>query len=97
MKDRAPCPKARWTTAQVYVGASPRTTAQQAVRSLAGYQKVHLRAGRSKTVRIRVDAQQLKYWNTSADAWALGTGNRSVWVGGSSRTLPLHTGVDVTR
>ncbi|MGW0943540.1 glycoside hydrolase family 3 C-terminal domain-containing protein [Streptomyces sp. NPDC002623] len=83
--------------AQVYVGASPRTTAQQAVRSLAGYQKVHLRAGQSKTVRIRVDAQQLKYWDTSAHAWALGTGNRGVWVGGSSRTLPLHTGVDVTR
>ncbi|MGW0579461.1 glycoside hydrolase family 3 C-terminal domain-containing protein [Streptomyces sp. NPDC002920] len=83
--------------AQVYVGASPRTTAPQAVRSLGGYQKVHLRAGQSKTVRIRVDAQQLKYWNTSSHGWALGTGKRDVWVGSSSRTLPLHGSVHVTR
>ncbi|WP_405623589.1 glycoside hydrolase family 3 C-terminal domain-containing protein [Streptomyces sp. NBC_00076] len=82
--------------AQVYVGASPKTTVPQAVRSLGGYEKVHLRAGESKTVRIRVDAQQLKYWNTSSHAWVLGTGHREVWVGSSSRTLPLHGGVDVT-
>jgi beta-glucosidase len=82
--------------AQVYVGASPKTTAPQAVRSLGGYEKVHLRAGESKTVHIRVDAQQLKYWNTSSHAWVLGTGHREVWVGSSSRTLPLHGGVDVT-
>ncbi|WP_069767799.1 glycoside hydrolase family 3 C-terminal domain-containing protein [Streptomyces sp. LUP30] len=83
--------------AQVYVGASPRTNAPQAVRSLGGYRKVHLRAGESRTVRIRVDARQLKYWSTSAHAWVLGTGHREVWVGSSARTLPLHGGVDVTR
>ncbi|MEU6557095.1 glycoside hydrolase family 3 C-terminal domain-containing protein [Streptomyces sp. NPDC046915] len=83
--------------AQVYVGASPKTTAPQAVRSLGGYQKVRLRAGQSKTVRIRVDAQQLKYWNSSSHSWVLGTGHREVWVGSSSRTLTLHGGVDVTR
>ncbi|MEV5846589.1 glycoside hydrolase family 3 C-terminal domain-containing protein [Streptomyces sp. NPDC051985] len=83
--------------AQVYVGASPATTAPQAVRALGGYQKVRLRPGESKTVRIRVDAQQLKYWNTSARAWVLGTGKRDVWVGSSSRTLPLHGSVGVTR
>ncbi|MFG2968903.1 glycoside hydrolase family 3 C-terminal domain-containing protein [Streptomyces sp. NPDC048288] len=83
--------------AQVYVGASPATTAPQAVRALGGYQKVRLRPGESKTVRVRVDAQQLKYWNTSARAWVLGTGKRDVWVGSSSRTLPLHGSVGVTR
>ncbi|MET9085919.1 glycoside hydrolase family 3 C-terminal domain-containing protein [Streptomyces sp. NPDC004237] len=83
--------------AQVYVGASPATTAPQAVRALGGYQKVRLRPGESKTVRIRVDAQQLKYWNTSFRAWVLGTGKRDVWVGSSSRTLPLHGSVGVTR
>ncbi|MFG2942018.1 glycoside hydrolase family 3 C-terminal domain-containing protein [Streptomyces sp. NPDC048282] len=83
--------------AQVYVGASPATTAPQAVRALGGYQKVRLRPGESKTVRIRVDAQQLKYWNTSARAWVLGTGKRDVWAGSSSRTLPLHGSVGVTR
>ncbi|MEW1780019.1 glycoside hydrolase family 3 C-terminal domain-containing protein [Streptomyces sp. NPDC086777] len=83
--------------AQVYLGASPGTSAPQAVRSLGGYRKVLLRPGRSKTVRIRVDAQQLKYWNTASHSWALGTGKRDVWVGSSSRTLPLHGSVGVTR
>ncbi|MFJ3803210.1 glycoside hydrolase family 3 C-terminal domain-containing protein [Streptomyces sp. NPDC090088] len=83
--------------AQVYVGASPATTAPQAVRALGGYQKVRLRPGESKTVRIRVDARQLKYWNTSSRAWVLGTGKRDVWVGSSSLTLPLHGSVGVTR
>lgn len=82
---------------QVYVGASPGTSEPQAVRSLGGYQKVRLRAGQSTTVRIRVDAQQLRYWNTSSHSWVLGTGKRDVWVGSSSRTLPLHGSVGVTR
>lgn len=75
--------------AQVYVGPSPDVKAQQSVRSLAAYKKVSLRAGESKRVTIDVDAQQLKYWKTSSDSWELGTGTRTVQVGGSSAALPL--------
>jgi beta-glucosidase len=84
--------------AQVYLGPSPDVhDAQQAARSLAGYQKVHLDPGESRTVTVTVDERQLQHWDTTTHAWALGTGRRAVWVGSSSQTLPLQTSVDVTR
>jgi beta-glucosidase len=82
--------------AQVYVGPSPNVTAQQAVRSLAGYQKVFLRAGQSRRVTVFVDDRQLSSWNSTTHGWQLGTGNRQVWVGGSSADLPLQANTLVT-
>jgi beta-glucosidase len=81
---------------QVYLGPSPNAGgAQQPVRSLAGYQKVHLAPGQSRTVTIAVAERQLEHWDTAAHAWVLGTGSRAVWVGSSSRTLPLHATVTI--
>jgi beta-glucosidase len=83
--------------AQVYLGPSPDVhDAQQAVRSLAGYKKVHLEPGESRTVTVTVDERQLQFWDTAEHSWALGTGSRDVWVGSSSQTLPRHTSIDVT-
>jgi beta-glucosidase len=81
--------------AQVYVGPSPDTALPQAVRALAGYEKVALRPGESRRVTIELPARQLESWNTSTHSWELGTGPRSVWVGGSSSDLPLRTTVRV--
>ncbi|MGH1555855.1 fibronectin type III-like domain-contianing protein [Streptomyces sp. L7] len=84
---------------------SPRSTSARArgppsrrrcARS-AATRKCGCAPGQSTTVRIRVDAQQLKYWNTSSHSWVLGTGKRDVWVGSSSRTLPLQGSVGVGR
>ncbi|WP_203935715.1 beta-glucosidase family protein [Planosporangium mesophilum] len=80
--------------AQVYLGPSPDVHgAQQPVKALAGYEKVHLAPGESRTVEISIDERQLQYWDSTAHRWALGTGSRAVWVGASSRTLPLRTNV----
>ena len=81
---------------QVYVGASPGVTASQVVRKLVGYEKLYLKAGESRTVKITVDHDQLTYWNTTTDSYDLGTGARSIWVGRSSADLPLHTTATVS-
>jgi beta-glucosidase len=81
--------------AQVYIGPSPNTALPQAVRALAGYEKVALRPGESRRVTIELPARQLQSWNPSTDSWELGTGTRSVWVGGSSSDLALRTTVRV--
>jgi len=81
--------------AQVYVGPSPNTTLPQAVHALAGYEKVALRPGESRRVTIEVPARQLESWNPSTHSWELGTGARSVLVGGSSADLPLRATVRV--
>ncbi len=80
---------------QVYLGASPDVTVPQAVRSLAGYDKVTLRPGEAKRVHIRVDSAQLKYWSVTKHNWAVGSGARSVVVGSSSADLRLRTTVDI--
>ncbi|HKS98183.1 MAG TPA: glycoside hydrolase family 3 C-terminal domain-containing protein [Rugosimonospora sp.] len=84
--------------AQVYLGPSPDVhSAQQPVRALAGYQKVHLAPGESRDVTLTVPLRQLQYWDSTAHAWALGTGTRTVWVGSSSAALPLAATVTVGR
>ena len=83
--------------AQVYLGPSSRVSgAQQAVRALAGYDKVSLRAGQSRRITVHVAVRQLQHWDAAASGWRLGTGTRTVWAGPSSATLPLTTTVRVT-
>jgi beta-glucosidase len=66
------------------------------VRSLAGYQKVTLRAGESRRVSVHVAERQLEHWDTTNHHWRLGTGKRTLWVGPSSQSLPLHTQITIS-
>jgi beta-glucosidase len=81
--------------AQLYIGPSPDVSAPQAVAALAGYEKVRLSPGESRQVDITVSNRQLCYWDTAAHSWALGTGERTVWVGSSSADLRLRATVHV--
>lgn len=83
------------TVTQLYVGPAAGVSAPQAVRSLGGYEKIGLRPGESRQIRIQVDDRQLSHWDTTRHDWTVGTGDRSVWVGPSSTDLPLHTKVRV--
>ncbi|MEU6745427.1 glycoside hydrolase family 3 C-terminal domain-containing protein [Spirillospora sp. NPDC046719] len=77
---------------QLYLGPSPDAhRAQQAVRSLGGYTKVHLSPGQSRRITITTDQRQLQYWDTTRHTWTTGTGTRDIWIGPSSQNLPLHT------
>ena len=80
---------------QVYLGPSPNVGEPQAVRSLAGYGKITLRPGQGRRVDIQVDPAQLNYWSTTSHRWAVGSGNRQIFVGSSSADLPLRAMVDV--
>jgi beta-glucosidase len=81
--------------AQVYLGPSPNVKLPQAEKSLAGYTKVQLAAGESRTVTVRVDVRQLSHWDAAGDVWKVGTGRRGVAVGTSSASLPLQGSVVV--
>jgi beta-glucosidase len=52
-------------------------------RALKGFERIHLKAGESKTVTFRLPRDQLALWNTS-HRWAVEPGPYTVWVGGSS-------------
>ncbi|MFF2050571.1 beta-glucosidase [Leifsonia sp. NPDC058194] len=81
---------------QVYAGASPTVTAQQAQRKLVGFDKIELAAGESKVVEIPLDMHQFEYWDSTSHSWKLGTGVRQFWIGSSSANLPLTASADVS-
>ncbi|MDU8999074.1 beta-glucosidase [Streptomyces mirabilis] len=81
--------------AQVYLGPSPDLRLDQAVRVLAGYRRLTLRAGERRRVTVRLDARTLSSWDAGRHDWVLGTGRRAVWVGSSSRDLRLRGSVEV--
>lgn len=77
---------------QVYVGAPRGADVEMAVKTLAGFDRVELRAGESRRVRVRVAERQLSYWDTGRGRWTRPVGRRAVYVGSSSRDIRL-TGV----
>jgi beta-glucosidase len=79
-------------TPQFYLGPSPDlpSSIQQAVRKLVGFQRVTLAPDAAQTVTVHVTAEQLSSWSSVADAWAVGTGARTAYVGSSSRDPRLQ-------
>lgn len=83
---------------QVYVGPSSQLPGniQQAVRKLAQFQRVTLAPGIAADVTLHVTRRTLSSWSSQAQQWVLGTGPRAVYVGSSSRDLPLQATADVS-
>lgn len=61
------------------------------VKVLRGFEKVFLKAGEQKRVLLEIKRRELSYWDTAAQNWRMPTeGSFSLWVGRSSRDLPLE-------
>jgi beta-glucosidase len=60
-------------------------------RRLVGWSRVELAPGASKDVTVVIPAKYLSIFDEDADGWTLVPGNYTVYVGGSSRNLPLTT------
>lgn len=81
---------------QVYLSA-PSTIpdgVQFPVRALVAFDRVHIPAGQSKTVTLRVAPRQLQYWSTAQTKWVTASGKRTLSIGASSRDLRLEQTID---
>jgi len=58
---------------------------------LAGWQRVTLVPGASKTITIALDQRTLSIFDTATHAWSMPTGEFHIAAGSSSRDLPLQT------
>lgn len=78
---------------QVYLGPPAIQPAgeQFAVRALAAFDRIHLDPRQTRDVHLHVPLRCLQYWSVSANRWVTGSGSRTVYVGPSSRDLPLQT------
>ncbi|KAK1138863.1 hypothetical protein N8T08_001734 [Aspergillus melleus] len=72
--------------AQLYVGIP-----DGPVRQLRGFEKVHVSAGSTVKVDFSLTRRDLSTWDVQAQQWRLQTGTYNVFVGRSSRDLPLQT------
>jgi beta-glucosidase len=81
---------------QAYLGAPANVPegVQFPVRALVAFDRVNIPAGQSKTVKLHVNERQMQYWSTKEQKWTTAAGKRTVSVGGSSRSLPVHADVE---
>jgi beta-glucosidase len=77
--------------AQIYLGAPNARPAgiDFAVRNLVGFDRVTLKPAETKTLSVRVPPRLLRYWNEDDRTWRTAPGERSIFVGPSSRNLLL--------
>jgi len=74
--------------AQLYLGIP---VAGQPVRQLRGFDKVEIAPGETRHVQFNLRRRDLSVWDTGAQEWRLTLGTEyRVWVGASSRILPLN-------
>jgi beta-glucosidase len=77
---------------QAYLGAPTPAPAGAdfAVRALAAFERVRVEAGGMRQVQLQIAPQRLRYWSLTDHAWqTVARGARRVYVGASSRDLPL--------
>ena len=70
-------------------------SASRPVRELKAFERVHIPAGDSRTVRFTLGPDQLRYWNAAARDWVNDAATFDLWAGGDS-TADLRTTFDVT-
>ena len=78
---------------QLYVG-SP-AAAHEPPRRLEAYTKVSLRPGQSRRVTLTVPVSALASWDNSDTGWVVHSGTYTVYIGDSSRSLPLKAAVRI--
>ena len=81
--------------AQVYLKL-PDSTGEPPKR-LVGWDKLVLRPGQTKHVRVKLAPERLAYWNIAANTWATASGQYKIFVGSSSRDLRLQDNVRIGR
>jgi len=80
---------------QLYVGHPARDG--EPPRALKGFRKVWLTRGASTQLKFTVGARAFSHWDVGLDRWIKSAGDYTIWVGDSSRKLPLSARVHVAR
>ena len=81
-------------TCQMYVGKKEAKVFRPD-KELKGFQKVFLKAGESKKVRILFDDKTFRYWNVRTDKWEVEGGIYTIMIGASCLDIRLSKEVEV--
>jgi beta-glucosidase len=81
---------------QLYVGFPPAPEFPEPPRQLKAFAKVPLEPGQTRRVRLSVPVRSLADWDVQTHRWVVRPGTYRIWVGTSSRDLPLEGAVRVS-
>ena len=76
--------------AQLYVGL-PNAIVFRPEKELKGFQKVFLKAGESKEVRMEFDDKTFRYWNVKTNGWEIEEGAYRIMIGASVADIKLES------
>jgi beta-glucosidase len=76
---------------QVYVGGA----GWEAPKRLAGWQKVSLAPGATRTVTVNVDPRLLATWDEGTHSWRIAPGSYQVMLGSSARDIRQTVSVNL--
>lgn len=80
--------------AQLYIGMKEAKVFRPD-KELKGFQKVFLKAGESRHVRIPFDDRTFRYWNVRTDRWEVEKGTYTIMIGASCLDIRLTAETDV--
>lgn len=80
---------------QLYVSL-PGSRIPRPVKELKGFQKVFLRVGETKKIRIPLDDKAFRYWNTETNHWEIESGTYEILISASAADIRLRGELTVT-
>jgi len=80
---------------QIYVASTD--GAHEPPKQLKGFAKVELEPGKAEHVIVTLDPRAFSVWSTKAKHWTVVPGGYTLLAGDSSRNLPLHVAVTVSK
>ena len=79
---------------QLYV-SDDQSSVERPVKELKGYEKVSLEPGESQEVVMELDSRSFAFWDTETHDWKVEPGTFTIYVGGSSASLPLSANLTI--
>lgn len=77
------------TVVQLYV-TPPKGDVPRPVKELKAFEKISLRPGESKPVKLHLPRQDLAYWDPATKAWTVAAGEHQLLLGQSAGDLPVR-------
>lgn len=78
---------------QLYVG-DVKCSVPRPIRELKGFEKRMLQPGESTQVNFTLTPRDLSFWDMKTKGWVAEPGKFNIWLGNSSRSLPLRGSLD---
>lgn len=82
--------------AQVYISFPENSWNDHPVKELRYFKRVAVKAHETVSVHVKMTEELFQYYNAALHKWMVECGAYTIWVGNSSRNLPLRTTKSVT-